>query len=152
MLNQIIRNKTIQWLHSQDCAITELINYIKYGEEMAAKKRQSEKEFQDKINLYAENISLFPEEEFELFFQGRYLLDAVLSKRKLGSQEVIINGIHISKVVVPYKSNSGKSRDFSIKICWTGFDGKQVTLDVKESRYDLNRRNDSERNWGLGRG
>ena len=51
----------------------ELINYIKNGEEMAAKKRQSEKEFQDKINLYAENISLFPEEEFELFFQGRYL-------------------------------------------------------------------------------
>ena len=29
MLNKIIRNKTIQWLQSPDCAITELINYIK---------------------------------------------------------------------------------------------------------------------------
>ena len=29
MLNQIISNKTIQWLQSPDCAIIELINYIK---------------------------------------------------------------------------------------------------------------------------
>ena len=29
MLNQIIRNKTIQWLQSSDCTINDLINYIK---------------------------------------------------------------------------------------------------------------------------
>jgi hypothetical protein len=29
MLNKIIRNKTIQWLQSPDCAVLELINYIK---------------------------------------------------------------------------------------------------------------------------
>jgi hypothetical protein len=61
-----------------------------------------------------------------------------------------VGGIPVSKSVRRFESNSGKSGDFEVSFSWTGADGEQHTL-VRESHYRDNRRNDPDRNYGLGR-
>ena len=63
-------------------------------------------------------------------------------------KSLIVGGIEVSKNLVPYSSNSGKTWDFRVSFHWTGSDGVKREA-VKESSYESNRRNDEERNWGL---
>lgn len=67
-----------------------------------------------------------------------------------GHSEMDIGGIRVSRSVTSYSSNSGKSRESEVDLSWTGSDGEPRLLPC-ESRYAENRRNGSERNWGLGR-
>lgn len=67
-----------------------------------------------------------------------------------GQSEMEIGGVRVTKSVTSYSSNSGKSRDFEVEFSWTGADGELRFL-TRESRYPGNRRNDPDRNWGLGR-
>jgi hypothetical protein len=63
-------------------------------------------------------------------------------------KSLTVGGIEVSKNLVPYSSNSGKTRDFRVSFHWTGSDGVKRES-VKESSFESNRRNDEERNWGL---
>ena len=67
-----------------------------------------------------------------------------------GTRNLVIGNIDVTKCVSgPYTSNSGKSQDSAVEISWTGSDGEKRTVTNGGSRYKKNRRNDSERNWGL---
>lgn len=77
------------------------------------------------------------------------LLNAVFWKQGLkGHASMELDGIQVSKSVLAYHSNSGKSRDHRVVFSWIGRDGKEHRLE-KSSVYEGNRRNDPERNWGL---
>lgn len=66
----------------------------------------------------------------------------------MGVASMEIGGVAVSREAMPYASNSGKSRDWSVRFTYTGADGDEVTIE-KESHYAENRRNDADRNWGL---
>lgn len=65
-----------------------------------------------------------------------------------GNSVMTIGCIEVRKEVYPYKSNTGKSIDFTVEFSWRDVDGKEQTA-VKRSIYQENRRNDAGRNWGL---
>ncbi len=65
-----------------------------------------------------------------------------------GPGSLTVGGIKVTKSIDRYSSNSGKSKDWRVTFTWTNSDGMAVSR-VKESRYEDNRRNDAERNWGL---
>ena len=67
---------------------------------------------------------------------------------KGGFHSLEIGGINVSKSVSLYKSNTGNSSDWQVVFNWIGTDGKQRSI-RKDSVYSENRRNDSERNYGL---
>ena len=67
-----------------------------------------------------------------------------------GDQSFKFSGADVVKTVSVMKSNSGKNRTYTVCIQWTMADGTRYgDVDVEPV---LNRRNDPERNWGLGRG
>lgn len=80
MLNQIIRNKTIQWLHSQDCAITELINYIKNKGELRDTQIEAIETFLF-LKIKGENKPLW-----ELFSNGFFTNGTDLSKLNINQE------------------------------------------------------------------
>ena len=65
-----------------------------------------------------------------------------------GDAELEIGGFQVQKLVIPYRSNSGKSKEYSVHFSWKGSDGR-VHEAIKKSCYSDNRRNDSNRNYGL---
>ena len=65
-----------------------------------------------------------------------------------GSHTLWIGGLSVQKSVVSYTSNSGKSRDSEVVFSWVGSDGQTKEF-RKPSACAGNRRNDSDRNWGL---
>ena len=81
------------------------------------------------------------------------LLDEVFIKQCgyfVGTQNLVLDSLEVFKYVCPYKSNSGKTTDYEVKIYWTDKDGNEQEF-FKKSIYSNNRRNDERRNWGLGR-
>ena len=66
---------------------------------------------------------------------------------KRGALEV--DGTKVTKSLARHPSNSGKSYDWEVSFSWIDVDGKPRSL-TKESRFKDNRRNDADRNWGLG--
>lgn len=65
-----------------------------------------------------------------------------------GSGSMVLAGITVSKHVVGYKSNSGKSTGWRVRLEWIGSDGQHHHSEVVPPEAD-NRRNDPDRNWGL---
>lgn len=65
-----------------------------------------------------------------------------------GHKTMILDGIKVNKSVFVYQSNSGKKHDSEVIISWTDSTGEDHEL-CKPSFYSENRRNDSNRNWGL---
>lgn len=65
-----------------------------------------------------------------------------------GQQEMNIGGIPVTKTVLPYRSNSGKSQDFEVVFEFTDENGESQQIS-KSSMYAGNRRNDADRNHGL---
>lgn len=92
------------------------------------------------------DLSAFREDEFSaslfnaLFWEHAYVQ---------GLRELTIGGIVIGKLLESSKSNSGKTRYWRATYVWTGSDG--VEREVSQGHLPTNRRNDPERNWGLGR-
>lgn len=67
-----------------------------------------------------------------------------------GTTRMEIGGLLVTKEVFTYPSNSGKSHDSKVTFSWVSQDGTTREFH-KPSLFAGNRRNDPERNWGLGR-
>ncbi|SUE63180.1 Uncharacterised protein [Roseomonas gilardii subsp. rosea] len=69
-----------------------------------------------------------------------------------GAKTLMVGGVEVRKTISgPYFSNSGKSPpDFHVAYSWVDpASGEERTVE-RGSRYEGNRRNDDDRNWGLG--
>ena len=80
MLNQIIRNKTIQWLQSPDCASNELINYIKNKGELRDTQIEAIETFLF-LKIQGQNKPLW-----ELFAEGFFSNNTDLSKININQE------------------------------------------------------------------
>lgn len=65
-----------------------------------------------------------------------------------GAGSIVLAGITVTKTVVGYKSNSGKSTGWRVRFDWIGSDGERRHSETVPPEAD-NRRNDPDRNWGL---
>ncbi|TKT70876.1 hypothetical protein YH63_005315 [Afipia massiliensis] len=65
-----------------------------------------------------------------------------------GSGSMVLAGIKVHKQVIGYRSNSGKSTGWFVRFDWTGSDGQKRHSETVPSEAN-NRRNDSDRGWGL---
>jgi hypothetical protein len=90
-----------------------------------------------------ENLGAVREEEFTYPF-----LNELFFHHKVKEGSLTVSGIAVSKSLQPYRSNSGKNKDWQVTFTWIGSDGKPRVVE-KSSLYAGNRRNDAERNWGL---
>ena len=108
-----------------------------------------EDEKQKQEDAWMEDPSTMPVGEFTAF-----LLDRIFWKKCgpcKGTQTLEIGGVQVTKLLGAHqKSNSGKSGSWSVSFKWMDADGKEHCID-KDSRFAANRRNDADRNWGLGR-
>lgn len=96
-------------------------------------------------DLAAKDPSLVLERDFwdhslmnEVFFKG-------LGK---GGGSMTLAGIAVTKSLLSYQSNSGKSTSWKVSFSWVGSDGKHHVNDNNPA-FAANRRNDPDRNWGL---
>lgn len=81
------------------------------------------------------------------------LLDDVFVRHKgrgIGTKVMSIGGIQVSKTVIPFHSNSRKSRDYGVRFTWTDSSGAERVIE-NPSRFEGNRGNDPDRNWGMSR-
>lgn len=78
-----------------------------------------------------------------------YLHDLFLH-HKITNGTLRIAGIEVAKTLSRSSSNSGKSHGWNERFSWTGTDGIVRSVG-RDSVFSHNRRNDEERNWGLGR-
>lgn len=137
---------------------SELEQYLAYGdsyEEYKEKKKQEAynlrhadeiKEAED-LKYYAKHLDSLPEDKFNPYFIDKLIIKVC----GYGSRTLTINGIEMHKNVYRYTSNSGKTADYDIDITFTDKTGEQVKWIIQTSFHALNRRNDPDRNWGLGR-
>ncbi len=65
-----------------------------------------------------------------------------------GNGRLTLGGIEVTKTLTFYSSNSGKTGAWAVRFDWTGSDGVRFTSD-RQPPQASNRRNDSDRNWGL---
>jgi hypothetical protein len=91
-------------------------------------------------------LTEIPESELTISF-----LHDLFLHRKVSNGSLVIGGIVVQKQLSPSFSNSRRSKDWSESFSWEGSDGKKHSLQ-SGSRFDTNRSNDADRNWGLGRG
>lgn len=77
------------------------------------------------------------------------LLDAIFWKHLgAGSGTMHIGGVTVAKSLARYASNSGKHTDHAVRFDWVSVDGTPRFVE-KPSQFEMNRRNDERRNWGL---
>lgn len=90
MLNKIIRNKTNQWIQSSDCAILELINYIKTKGELRNTQIEAIETYLF-LKIKGQNKPLW-----ELFSEGFFLNGTDLSKLNINQQarEYLVSNIN----------------------------------------------------------
>lgn len=121
----------------------ELDEYITMDEKFLLEFKKLER-----INYLLNHIEEIKIDDFSYELLNKVFIERCgLSK---GSQSLILDGVEVFKYVCPYKSNSGKTTDYEVKIYWTDKDGNEQEF-FKDSVYSNNRRNDEVRNWGLGR-
>lgn len=66
-----------------------------------------------------------------------------------GSRTMTIAGREVTKHLLSYSSNSGKSTGYYVGFSWIGSDGELKRREGILPSEAHNRRNDSARNWGL---
>jgi hypothetical protein len=110
--------------------------------ELEAKERMRD----EKHKGFVENPANIPESEFEY----PLLNDVFFKHMGPGSGTMLIGGIEVTKSLASFSSNSGKTSEWSVRFTWRSADGEPKLIN-ESSRYAGNRRNDAERNWGLGR-
>lgn len=135
--------------HSSIIDPVELFQYCDREREIndsIARRQQEEEERKRKRAYFLEN----PDDVRESEFSYSLLNDIFIHHFGLrsGAYSMSIGGIIITKSILMYKSNSGKSYDSNVEFTWLGTDGQEKRLE-KRSAYEMNRRNDSDRNWGL---
>ena len=111
------------------------------SDEQKQKSQQSEQEL-----YWDEHPAELPENYFSPSRLNRIMIKNV---GKGLSTSMEIGGIKVSKSVRYYKSNNGKSQDSDVILEWDGSDGINHKESLHSSNYKNNRRNDSQRNWGL---
>ncbi len=80
------------------------------------------------------------------------LIDQVfIAAMGLKAGTLSLGGVSVTKSLRSYPSNSGKSTGWGVTFSWTGSDGVQRSSGRTPPEAD-NRRNDEDRNWGLGPG
>lgn len=122
-----------------DRYIEELRDSVRLAEE---RRHEQQAEAQRRKALI-ENPSTYLPAEFE-----HDMLDRIFFHHHgPGPAQMLIGGVTVTKHLASYTSNSGKSRDHTVTFSWET-DGERHELD-RESRFQHNRRNDQERNWGL---
>lgn len=130
-------------------SLSELRRYAACEEDLQARSEAIEAEERaaaERRLAIVENPDLLAHEDFSY----EILNDIFFRKCGPGSHKLRIGGIDVTKSVATLSSNSGKSRDSSVRFSWTGNDGELHSID-KQSRFAGNRTNDASRNWGLGR-
>lgn len=89
--------------------------------------------------------SLLKESDLENF----RLLDRVFFAIKgAGDGTLVLAGIPVTKSLVGYSSNSGKTTGWGVTFSWKGSDGRVRSIE-KVPPQASNRRNDPERDWEL---
>jgi len=68
---------------------------------------------------------------------------------KVSNGALTVAGLEISKTLTRSSSNSGKSHDWNESFSWTGSNGEPHHI-ASQGAFSANRRNDADRNWGLG--
>ena len=99
----------------------------------------------DRRKRAIEDISLLRPTDL---FDYRLLDEIFVRQIGLGRGTLILAGIEVTKSLLEFASNSGKSADWQVSFSWREAEGNSQTI-TKESRYSSNRRNDAERDWGL---
>ncbi len=85
----------------------------------------------------------------EADFSDESFLDAVFHRHVgEGTASMTLAGILVTKTLSRHPSNSGKTHGWAVTFSWTGSDGERRSSG-REPPEASNRRNDSERNWGL---
>jgi hypothetical protein len=121
----------------------ELLDYANSGTQLAEleKSRLADKAlYEEKL----QNLQLIHESEFTY----QLISDIFWKHLNKGAGGLYIGGILVTKNLVRYASNSGKSQDFSVSYSWVSSLGEHKRL-TKDSTYSENRRNDASRNYGL---
>jgi hypothetical protein len=127
--------------------LTTAIGYVGEAETFEREKKVDAEKSIAVRRGYLENPSTVPETEF-----GLGLLNDIFM-RYIGPCGGIIQigGVAVTKTQPNrHISNSGSSRDWSYHFLWTSADGTDQRIS-RDSRHAGNRRNDPERNNGLGR-
>lgn len=116
-----------------------LKDILSAGREEEARKRTA------RLESLARPLDQISESEFTETF-----LHDLFMHHKITNGSLTIAGIKVTKILSQSSSNSGKSHGWNESFTWIGSDG-QHHQEGTQSPYDSNRRNDANRNWGLGR-
>lgn len=129
---------------------TELRAYAVSASTLQQRAAHARAEREAATRAYQERVR-HPERLTDAEFTYKLLNDVFIARHGLrgGTLMMEIGGLQVTKEVRTYTSNSGSSRDSSVTFSWTARDGTPRELH-KPSTYAGNRRNDAERNWGLG--
>lgn len=134
---------------------TEAETYVEAIRNHEAHERAEEQRLAAERRQIAERhreIIADPSKACEAEFSISLLNDIFLRHHGPGAGTMSIGGLSVTKSTpIPYASNSGKSRFWSYSYRWTSADGTPRALE-QTSPFEGNRRNDADRNWGLGRG
>jgi hypothetical protein len=90
----------------------------------------------------------YPERFTEEQFTFSLLNDLFWHHKRQGHSTLNVGGCEVTKSVLRFSSNSGRSGDFEVTFTWRSVDGTRKQL-TRPSAYRGNRRNDPERNFGL---
>lgn len=149
ILIELYKGGTFELKRKKD-QIEEPYDLIKYSEslpEIIEKHEAKSKGREEWLKRWREKAS-HPESIKESEFEFYLLASAFKEAKKKGCCSMVIGGIEVSKSVMKYRSNSGKSEDWDVSFCWTGSDGKTHSV-AQESSYKNNRWNDIDRRLGF---
>lgn len=131
-----------------DAPSPELVAYAQSEPELR-EKAAAHKEVRQRAQAAREKRLAHPERIAEAEFSYS-LLNALFFKHVgKGGGTLRVGGIEVHKNISQYTSNSGKSQDWRVRFTWQSADGCHREL-RKTSAFEGNRRNDPNRNWGLG--
>lgn len=114
--------------------------------DIKAVRRQEQEEIDSKLLAKLNDPASIPVSDFTYELLNRLFFFHHL--KGVGDFNLDVGGISVTKTVLPYKSNSGKSVSYGVTFSWQSPDGVNKNL-RSEAAFAGNRRNDPERNWGL---
>lgn len=126
-----------------------LVEYSRLTYEQAdPKDKHAYDAYQEKLAKKNRPLDQIDRSEFTFEFLNELFIHRI--GFGMGSRQLTIAGIEVTKTVTKHKSNSGKSEDYAVEISWTDDNNEVMTLS-RGSKHAGNRRSDPDRNWGLGR-
>lgn len=105
-------------------------------------------EAREKRNNIVSNPSLLLQDDFSFSILNEIFWRHCNPNDKSPQPNMLIGGVNVHRTIARYQSNSGKTADYDVTFNWIDA-GQQKALS-KSSKFTTNRRNDPDRNWGLG--